>query len=429
MTTTNSQSRSPGSEPEEHHPERGFWHYWTASTISSFGSGVTTPVLPLIALQVVNPSNFEVSLITTASFAAVVLVGLPAGVIVQRFDLRMLQVGLDLFRALAVLSIPLTWALGALTVPQLLAVAFLIGLASNVFDVANTAFLPQVVPRAQLIRRNGLLSGSVATTQLAGPAAGGVLVQTVGAALTVLVDVVSYLVSAVLLARIPATARPHRPQGEGGFVGQIAVGLRFVFRHPVLRSGMLAATAANLTNGAVLAVLPLFVNRQLGLPASAYGVILALDGLGGVAGALLADRLSQSVGSARAVVLATTLAIPMTALMPLASVFTGASAFAAAAVLSLGLVGLASGFAILAVVIRSHRQAVTPPEVIGRVAASVRFVSWTAIPIGALLAGAAAQLWNPAAGLIFASCTVTLVPLALWLSPVRRLHHIDEGGA
>ncbi|MEN3304947.1 MAG: hypothetical protein V7603_1149, partial [Micromonosporaceae bacterium] len=159
-----------------------FWSYWTASATSSLGDGIRVVALPLLAITVLHASNFEVSLITAASYAAIVFIGLPAGVLVQRFALRRLQVTMDVFRAAAVLTVPIAAWWDVLTLAHVLIVAFFIGLASNLFDVANVTFVPSVVPKEELTARNGLLSGTVAATQLGGPSIGGLLVQTVGAA-------------------------------------------------------------------------------------------------------------------------------------------------------------------------------------------------------------------------------------------------------
>ncbi|MFV2013698.1 MULTISPECIES: MFS transporter [unclassified Micromonospora] len=252
---------------------RSFWKYFSASTISNMGDGVTAIAIPLVALQVLNASNFEIGLLTAASYAAVVLIGLPAGVIVQSFELRRLQVSLDVFRAAALATVPLAVWWDILTIVHLFSVAFLVGLANNISAVANATYLPQVVPRNQLIERNGLISGSHAATQTLGPAGAGLLTQVVGAAGAIVVDTVSYLVSALLFWRIPATPKLPVPAGAPGYFRQVVDGMRYLVRHPVLRPCASAATAANFANGAILATLAPFVVRQLGFGPAALGVV------------------------------------------------------------------------------------------------------------------------------------------------------------
>ncbi|GAA3690736.1 hypothetical protein GCM10022267_91380 [Lentzea roselyniae] len=227
--------------PPDSSPTRSsasFWKYWSASATSRVGDGITTVAFPLLAVTQLQATNFEVGLLTAASYAAVVLIGLPAGVIARRFTLRRLQVTMDGFRALALLTVPLAAWAGALSLPHLVIVAFCTGLASNLFDVANSTFLPLVVPKDQLIARNGLMSSTASTTQLAGPALGGLLVQLVGAAFSILLDALSFLASALLLSRIPDAARPAVAPPRTGFFKQIAEGLSFVTRHRVRELGI-----------------------------------------------------------------------------------------------------------------------------------------------------------------------------------------------
>jgi MFS family permease len=396
-----------------------FWKFWTASTISSVGSGISTVAIPIIALTVLDASNFEVGLITAAGYAAIVLIGLPAGVIASQFPMRTMQVTMDSFRAAAMLTIPIAALLHALTIIHLLVVALLVGLASNLFAVANASFLPSVVPRADLINRNGLQSGTQATTQLIGPSIGGLLVQVIGAA-TIVVDAASYLVSATLLSRIPAAGRPTKTPATAPFSQQITEGLRYVFRHPVIRPCLFAATSVNFANGALLAVSPPFLLRTLGLPAGLVGVLMAAETIGSLTAAALTARLVHRLGTARAVLAATSFGALAAAFIPLAS------GPAAPAVFCAGTIGLAAGVTILSVVTRTHRQQVSPPALLTRVMASVRFVSWGAIPIGSILAGLMAQTWEPRAGLLLCASAAVLAPLSLWLSQVRHLHDLTD---
>ncbi|WP_326847585.1 MFS transporter [Streptomyces kaniharaensis] len=150
--------------------------------------------LPLIAVVTLHATALEVGLLTGAGYLAWLLVGLPAGVLVHLLPLRGTQVAMDLVRGAAVASVPLAAALGVLGLPQLVVVALVVGLASVVFDVGNSTFLPSIVAREELTARNSLVSGSAAATQLAGPSLGGMLVQLLGGATSMLLDAVSYAV-------------------------------------------------------------------------------------------------------------------------------------------------------------------------------------------------------------------------------------------
>ncbi|MGC5329168.1 MFS transporter [Micromonospora sp. DT62] len=402
---------------------RAFWHYWAASATSEVGSGISAVALPLLAISALHASNFEVGLLTAANYAAIILVGLPAGVIVQRLDLRRVQITTDLARALALVTIPVAVWFDALTLTHLLSVAFVIGLATNFFVVANSTFLPEVVPREELTRRNGLISGTSAASQLGGPALGGVLVQTVGAAYAIVIDAVSYLASAVLLGRIPVRPRTVEPSsGQQSFGGQIKAGLAFVWRHPVMRPSLLGATAANFANGALLAVTPIFLIHTLDLPAGAVGVVLAADGVGALLAAAYVARLVDRLGDARTLLIAPTVG----AVLALAMLISDDEKWGVVPFV-VGMLGLAAGVTMLSVVTRTHRQMFSPRHLLSRVMASVRFISWGAIPIGALVAGAVSELWSPRAGLVVVCVAAAGMPLAVWASRIRTLTTLEEG--
>ncbi|MFJ9844056.1 MFS transporter [Kitasatospora sp. NPDC101155] len=396
-----------------------FWRYWTASTVSRLGDQVTTVALPLIAVVTLHASAFEVGLITGAAYVAWLLIGLPAGVLVRRLPLRGTQVAMDLIRAVAVASVPVAAAIGVLGLPQLVVVALVIGFASVVFDVGNSTFLPTVVPKEQLTSRNSLVSGSIAATDLAGPSLGGVLVQLLGGAASMLLDSVSYLASAALLGSLPRAEQPAAgPAGGAGMREQIREGWRFVTRHPVIRPCVAGATAVNFVCGALMTLTPVFLVRTLGAPAAAVGALMATGGLGSLLGAAATPRLVARIGSGRAVCWAAAVATGFALLLPAAGSGWGALVFA------VGNAGFSAGVVVFSIVTRTHRQTQTPPELLSRVMATVRFVSWGAIPVGALAAGATAAAWGPRTALLLFALSSVLSPAVLLAGPVRRMREL-----
>ncbi|MEV6328836.1 MFS transporter [Streptomyces sp. NPDC051909] len=405
-----------GSQSVKNATRGKFWRYWTASTVSGVGDAVTTVALPLVAVDVLHASAFEVSLLPAARFLAWLLIGLPAGVIVQRLPLRGTQVAMDLVRAAAVLSVPVAAVLGILQLWQLIAVTLVVGLAGVVFDVGNSSFLPSVVDKDELTARNSLLSASGAATQLGGPSLGGVLVQFFGAVAGLLVDAVSYLVSAAALQSIPRPTSTRKPGGATGPMGaMIREGWRYVIRHKVIGPCVAAATLVNFVCGALMALTPVFLVRTLGAPAALVGVAFAAEGLGSLIGAALTPRLADGLGSARAIRWATLVAATALVLLPLSFGGPGLVLF------GLGNAIFAAGIVALSILTRTHRQTVTPPDLLPRVMATVRFVSWGAIPVGALAAGAAATWLGARGALGLVSALAFLAPLALWTGPVRRM--------
>ncbi|GGK82461.1 MFS transporter [Mangrovihabitans endophyticus] len=394
-----------------------FWRWWTAGTTSGLGSAVGAVALPLTALTVLHASAFEMGLISAAGYLAYLLISLPAGVVVQRLPLRGTQVGADLTRAVAVTSVPLAWWLGALTVAQLMAVALVIGFADVLFDVANQTFLPHIVPRAQLQARNSLNSGTHAATQLGGPPLGGVAVQAFGAVPTLLVDAVSYIASAALLRSLPSR-RAEPSTGRPPMAELIRQGWHFVVRHPVIGPGMWAATAVNFVCGAQHALFPYYLVRELHAPPGLVGALLAADGLGTLIGAVLTTRFTDRFGTARGLVIAGFVGVGGAFLLPAGSGTTAYLAFGAGTLIFAGAV------VVLSVTNRTYRQTASPPELLSRVIATIKFVSWGAIPIGGVVAGALAGAVGARTTLFLFAAVSVCAPVAWLLSPVRGLRDL-----
>ncbi|MBQ0980760.1 MFS transporter [Micromonospora sp. M61] len=399
-----------------------FWRWWGASTTSHLGSAIGGIALPLTALNVLHASALEMGLITAAGYLAYLLISLPAGVIVQRVPLRGTQVALDLIRALAIASVPLAWWFDALTVAQLIVVALVVSFANVLFDVANQTFLPEIVPAAQLQARNSLNSGTYAATQLGGPSLGGLAVQLLGAVPTLFVDAVSYLISAVLLRTLPAR-RLLRPAERPPMVTMIREGWHFVLRHPIIGPSMWDATATNFVCGGMLALFPYYLVRELHASPLMVGLLLAADGLGTLVGAALTTRFTDRVGTARGLVIAAVVGVAGALVIPLGS---GTAAYLAFAV---GNLVFAGSSVVLSVTTRTYRMLASPPDLLSRVIATVKFVSWGAIPLGSLLAGLlAGPLGARTTLLIFGALTV-LSPIIYLSTPVRRMRDLPLDAA
>jgi len=396
-----------------------FWTYWSAGTVSSVGTAVTTVALPLVAVYVLHASALAVGALTASSYVAWLVIGLPAGALVSRMRLRETQVAMDLLRAAALATIPLAWWLGGLTMLQLVAVALVVSFADVLFGVGNMTLLPAILPKEQLASRNSFMSGTEAVTQLGGPSLGGLVVQLVGAVPTMLVDSVSYLVSAVLMGSLPPREVAKPPAGTG-MATMIREGWRFVSRHPVMAPCMWMATVVNFVCGALMALAPVYLVRVLHAPAALVGVLIATEGVGTLLGATVTPRLTRQVGTARALLVAGLVGAFLALLMPAGSGPLGMVLF------GVGNAGFAAGVVVLSVTTRTYRQTESPPELLARVMATVRFVSWGAIPFGALAAGAVATALGPRTALWLTSL-LTFVPLlVLWASPVRGRRDLAE---
>lgn len=404
-------------EPSGQLPASVFWRYWAATTTSQAGSALTAVALPLTALVVLKASALEVGLLVAAGDLGWLLLTLPAGALATHMPLRGLQAGVDFIRAGALFTPAVLWALGWLSMPALFAVALTVSFANVFAFVANTTYIPQVVPREQLNSRNSLMSGTHAVTQLGGPPVSGVVVQWLGAPVALLVDAVSYLVSGALMWTLPRAERPQVARTP--MLQQIREGWHYVIAHPLMRPMMIDATATNFACGMLLALTPLYLVRELGASPTAYGVVLASEGLGALAGAAVGPRLSRTFGTGRILLAAAVLSIPSVLLMPI-----GREGVLALALFALGNTLFAFFTVILSVITRTYRQQESPPELLARVMATVRFVSWGVIPLGGLLAGWIAQNTSARSALWLLAIVVALSPIVLFTSPLRHRRDI-----
>jgi MFS family permease len=216
--------------------DREFLKLWAAQAISQVGTQVTLLALPLAAILVLDATATEVALLGAVEVLPFLLFTLPAGVWVDRLPRRPILVVTDLARAVALASIPLAYALDALTLPHLYAVAFVVGVLSVFFDVSYLSYLPSLVDRAQLGSANSKLEATRSAAQVVGPGTAGALVGAITAPVAILVDAVSYLLSAFLAWRIRrADRREAQAASRGKLWPELREGLAYVLGHRYLR--------------------------------------------------------------------------------------------------------------------------------------------------------------------------------------------------
>jgi MFS family permease len=397
---------------------RNFRQLWVSDTVSQFGTFVAVTVLPLLAVTALAATPFEMGLLTSAETAAFLLIGLPAGVWVDRMRRRLLMLWADIARAVLLTSIPVAWWLDALTLPHLIVVGLLVGVCTVFFDIAYQSYLPALVGRSKLVEGNAKLQTSQSVAQITGPGIGGGLAQLIGAANAVFTTGLGYLASALFLFRIKKT-EPEATRGERGSVrAEVAEGLRFVFGNRLLRAITAATASANFFGGAILAVEVLFLVRMLGLTETGVGTILGCAGAGSVAGALTAGWWIRRFGQARTIWLVPLLTWPAQLLLPLAQPGwrTGL------VVVGTALAGY--GAVVYNVAQVSFRQTICPDELLGRMNASIRFVVWGTMPLGGLLGGALGELLGVRGALWVATAGQALAVLWVLLSPLRGMRDL-----
>ncbi len=398
---------------------RDFRLLLAGAATGQFGAQVTLVALPLVAVLVLDAPAFQVGLLTAAETAAFLLVGLPAGALTDRMRKRPLMIRADLVRAAAMASIPAAALGGVLTMAQLYAVALVTGVATVFFDVAHQSYLPQILPREQLVAGNGALETVRSTAHVTGPGIGGGLVQLVGAQFAVIVDAVGYVLSALFLLRIDKTEEvPERAAGAS-LRKEIGEGVRFILGHPLLRVIALTTGLANFCTAVLMATQTVHLVRVVGLEAGGLGLVLSASAVGGLLGALAAGPIAARLGQARVILLSLLVTGPFALLWPLSGHgLAGAVLFAAgSAVVSFGAV-------VYNVAQVSFRQGMCPPRLLGRMNATLRFLMWGTLPLGALLGGALAQSYGSRTALAWCAAGILAVPLPLLLSPLRRMRDL-----
>ncbi|MBN6056439.1 MFS transporter [Nonomuraea sp. RK-328] len=397
--------------------QRGFRSLYTAGAVSGLGSQISNVALPLLAVTALGAGPGELGLLSALGTLTVLVLGLPAGVWVDRSRRRGLMVVMDLARAAVLLSVPVAWWTGWLGMGQLYAVAMLVGAGTLVFELAALSVLPGLVGRDRLTAANALLVGTSAGMDVTGKSVGGILVQAVGAPVALLLDALSYLWSAAWLRHVPETAPPqHAPEAAPaeGVGRQIAEGVRFLVGSPALVGMAAMGAMANLAFNLCSVLLPVLLVRQLGYPAWVLGAFLATGGLGSLAGSFAAHLFGRRLGAGRATLLVSLVTTPTTLVIP----FLGRGPWLWAAAGAWFVLAFRTG--VNNVLLVSVRQRMTPDGMLGRLNATMRLVLMGAVGLGGLLAGVLGEVWGVRASLWAGAVIMALSWLPVVLSPLRH---------
>ncbi|MFC4020144.1 MFS transporter [Micromonospora sp. GCM10011542] len=403
---------------------RDFRLLWTGQAVSSVGSNVSTVALPLVAVAVLDAGAFQVAVLTAAAWLPWLLIGLPVGAWVDRLPRRPVMLACDLVSALLFLSVPLAAVLNRLTVGHLLLVALGAGAARVFFETADQVYLPVLLRPEQLPEGNAKLHATQTMSYVVGPGIAGLIAQLAGAVAALLLDALTFLVSAACLLRI-RTVEPRRRRADRSrsLRRDIAEGLRFVARDPYLRVLTVFGAASNIGLTGYQAVLVVFLVRDLRLAPGLVGVLVAVMSAGGIVGALSATTLARRFGTARAMLLGAAFTGPPALLIPLAAPGAGLLWPALGGVL----IGL--GVAIGNVVKGSFRQTYTPHHLLGRVTVSMHMLNFGTIPLAAVLAGALGARYGARTAIWVMTAWLALTPLILLVGPVRRRRDLPAAPA
>ena len=397
------------------HPD--FLKLWAGQTVSLLGSSVTGLALPLTAVLVLSATPAQMGIIQATQHLPFLLLGLFAGVWVDRLRRRPILILADAGRALLIGAIPMAALLGSLRIELLYVVALLVGVLTVFFDVAYLAYVPSLVPRDSLTEGNSKLEVSRSFAGTVGPALAGTLVQLVTAPVALVVDAASFAVSAASLSRIrmpeplPAAPAPGRSLWRG--VGE---GLRLVSGYPVLRALAGQLATIQLAGGINGALLVLYQTRELGFTPALLGAIVSASSVVALLTAVVLRPVAERLGQRRTLIASLLLLGAGNVCVPLAGVVPGVAVplFLVRSVLH----GIASpSFNVASV---GLRQVVTPGRLQGRVSATIRFVGWGMLPIGALAGG----LLGERLGVLPALTIATAISLVAFLWPLLHLPQV-----
>ncbi|MGJ6980090.1 MFS transporter [Aestuariimicrobium soli] len=407
--------------PPPLHCNSGFVHLFASQTLAITGSAISSVLLSLVAISTLHASGLWVGLITAATWVPWVVIGLPAGAWIDRLPPLRVMIVADLASFAALVSLPIAWATGTLSLVQLLLVQVTVGTAAVFFQPARTALIPQLVERGHLPKANSWLSGSESVGVTAGLPIGGQLAAVMAPALGVVVDAVGYLASAILLSRIRLTGREATARGEHPPLWQgIKEGLRFTFGDPLLRWFTALGSLANFGLTGFQTLLVLFFVREVGLSSTAIGWAMACNTVGNIGGALLAPAIGRRWGTGRSLLGLSVVIAAAVMMVPWADT---------PLTLTLMLVGLATtGFAIVAmnVIRQAWRQGYVPTRLMARSTTASQFVNFGLMPVASVVAGVLSGPWGIRTTMLAMCAVVAVANLAIFAGPVRRHRDLPE---
>jgi MFS family permease len=365
---------------------RNYWRLWASSGAANLADGIFLIALPLIAVSLTQ-SPILVAGVAVAGRLPWLFFVLVAGALADRLDRRRTMILVQLLRVGIVGGLGLIALAGAMSLPLLYVAAFVLGIGETLFDTAAQSIMPSIVDKQQLSKANGrLYAVEIVTNQFAGPPLGGLLIG-LSAALALGSSAVGYFAAALGLLMIRGSFRPERTGPPTRIHQDIAEGLRYLWRHRLLRTLAAMVGVMNLASTAVFAILVLYAVAPgpMGLSEPAFGLLLTTFAGGSILGSMVVERVERRIG--RANVLAVTV------------LGTGVSLAVPAFTTSPWVIGagfFVSGITVVMwnVVTVSLRQRIVPDRLLGRINSSYRLLAWGTQPVGALLGGVLGELFG-----------------------------------
>jgi len=362
---------------------RDFKRLWLSDTVSQFGNQFTSLALPILAVLSLKATAFELGLLIGLQTVAFPILGLFVGVIADRLRKRPIMIVCNFGRMFTLATIPAAFLLSALTIYQLYLVAVINGVFTVFFEISYQSYLPVLVDRADLVEGNAKLQTSWSGAQVVGPTLAGFVYEIIGGALTIAVDAIGYLASALSLLSIrkrePKSHDDSMPR-KGNFFAEMKEGIHIVFDNDVIKKIMFATATINFGNSIFQAVFVIFLLKMLLFTPAAIGILGTITAVGFLLGATVAPNFTRKMGLGRT--------IAITAFVPIIAMLQPLALYGFA-YLIMGTIGFVSGFVLPIYNINtvSLRQSIVPDQLQGRMNATVRTINWGTIPVGSFVGG------------------------------------------
>jgi MFS family permease len=407
----------------------GLWHnkdflkLWTSETISVFGSQITNLALPLTAALMLHATPFQMGMLEAMATLPFALFSLFAGVYVDRMKRLPIIMAMECLSGAALLLVPLALWFNVLQMSVLYVAVFLCGFANVVFGVAHQTYVTSLVSRQHLVEANSKLGMSWSGAEIAGPSVAGMLVHAIGGPFAIIVDAMTFFISAIVIRQIrkPEPA-PAPPAQDATVKRDIIEGLRLVYHNPVLWSLAVSVALWQILHHTYLALFILFATRELHMDAGTVGLVFTMSGVGFLLGALLVKRVSAKYGIGPMVLAA----MLLTGIAWCGVALTRGEGMAATVSLSFAMLLFGLGAGVFTINYISMRQVVTPDHMLGRMTATMRFLTVASVPLGTLLGGTLGEAIGLRATLGVVGVGGVLLALGtIALSPLRGLKKLE----
>ena len=349
---------------------------WSGQVVSTLGSTATSIVFPLLILALTN-SPAAAGVASALRAAPYLIFSLPVGALIDRWDRKRVMIHCDVWRAIAVLSVPVALLLDALTIWQIYLVAFVEGSLFVFFNIAEVAALPRVVPTAQLPQAAAQNEAAFGAVHIVGPSIGTFLYQTLGKSAPFIADAISYVMSVISLLLIKTEFRLAKAAPQASLWAEIVEGLRWLWHKPLIRYMAFLTGGLNLVNAAVPLIV-IVLAKEMGARDVEIGLIFSIGGIGGIVGSLIGGRIQKRFSFGQviiSVIWLEALLFPLYVLVP--QFFLLGAIYALIYIMG----------PIYNVVQFSYRLSLIPDALQGRVNSTFRLMAFGFMPLGAAVSG------------------------------------------